>query len=199
MPVFNRRRGYTLIELVVTILIIGVLTAIAVPQYLQTVETGYADDAAATVNMIGTTNKMFALDHNGYYATGVLPAAGAAAGSSCMSTTSNCTAGAAVCPTAAVAADVTNACVLVCCKYLADQDWGDKKYSFSACDPNTGAGGGAGVNGGPATSCGSVANEIAAARRGAGATANYTAWGYYILTSGQVSILGGTTTPPASF
>lgn len=106
------RRGYTLIELVVVVLIIGILASFGIPQYLKTVESSKADDAVSTINMIGTTNKMFALDHSGSYAVGQFTAA--------------CGSGSCASP--------WTACDLVYCKYLADQDWATRPYDYYACN-----------------------------------------------------------------
>ncbi|MDX6770256.1 MAG: prepilin-type N-terminal cleavage/methylation domain-containing protein [Elusimicrobiota bacterium] len=106
------RKGYTLIELVVVVLIVGILASFGIPQYLKTVETSKADDAVSIINMIGTTNKMFALDHSGVYAVGQFTAA--------------CGAGTCVAP--------WTACDLVYCKYLADQDWATRPYDYYACN-----------------------------------------------------------------
>lgn len=163
------RKGYTLIELVVVVLIIGILASFGIPQYLKTVETSKADDAVSTVNMIGTTNKMFALDHSGAYAYGAFTAA----------------CGAGACPTAA---PYSNACALVWCKYLADQDWASRPYEYGACN---GA-----VSGACNTGTGSIGagNQVAAARRRATASSPYSTWGFGMVKTGVITAYG--TTPP---
>ncbi len=160
--------GYTLIELVVTVMIIGILAAFAVPEYLRTVENGRADDAVAISNMIGTTNRMFALDHSGFFVAGQFAAA----------------CGAGVCP-AVVNATQNNPCVLVWCRYLSDQDWGNKPYTFDACDGSV-AGACAGMGAG---------TQVSGAHRLAGAGAPYNGWGYTMNTAGVITAFGGAPAP----
>ncbi|MBI5246116.1 MAG: type II secretion system protein [Elusimicrobia bacterium] len=156
----NNQKGFTLIELLVVVLIIGILAAVGVPSYLKSVETTKADDAVAMVNMIGTTNKMFALDHNNSYVVGTFPVA------------ANTGCGAGACP---AAGPYTTACFLVFCKYLADQNFGSKPYTLNACDPGGAACGSSGVQ------------ATADAKRKAGA---YAAWGYYQTSQGVITGYG---------
>lgn len=171
-------RGFTLIEMIVVVLIMGILAALAVPSYLQSVENTKADDAVGMVSMIGTTNRMFALDHNGVYVTGDFPAAG---GGSCAAGGATCT------------APWTGACKLVACKYLADQDWGTKAYDYSTAGNATGTG---------ACTIASTggSNVVACAKRRAGAfpgtaSATYNVWWYSIDTAGVFSKHASAPTP----
>ena len=153
-----KRKGFTLIELVVVVLIVGILAAFAVPSYLKSVETTKADDAVALVNMIGTTNRMFALDHANTYVAGTFPAGSCGAGT--------CT-----------PPNLADPCTLVYCRYLSDQDFGSKPYTFYACG---GAGSGAcGASGG--------SNSTAGARRKSGI---YSDWGYAQDAQGVITAYG---------
>lgn len=155
-----KSRGFTLMELIIVVLVIGILAAYAVPQYLRTVETSKADDAVALVNMVGTTNKMFALDHSNTYVTGSLSA--------------GC--GTAACPTG----PTFSACALVWCKYLADQAFEAKAYDIFTCDGTT-FGSCAGLGSG---------NFTAGAKRKSGALSPYSTWGFTINTSGKIEAYG---------
>ena len=64
----NARRGFTLIEMLVVVLIIGILAAVAVPQYQLAVEKSRIAEAITQVRAIANAQKVFFLA-NGNWAT----------------------------------------------------------------------------------------------------------------------------------
>ncbi len=184
------RHGFTLIELMVVVLIIGILAAFAIPQYLRSVETAKADDAVALMNMVATTNRMYALDHSTPgFLSGIID--------------NSCNSGAAC-----VGGAGATVCDLVYCKYLASQDFNSKTYIAAADTPaaNTVC---SVTTSFPGTTC---ANCVACVARktasndgvltgapagsvtGVGSYGPYTGWGYGVTTAGSISSVGGAPT-----
>lgn len=116
----NVRKGFTLIELVVVVLIMGILASMGIPYYYKTVETSKATDSVAIGHMLANANRMFRLDNPSASVSG--------------SVTNTCNS--AVCASVSPASP----CRLIACGYVAQQDWNNSSYDFYVC--NNGAGGG---------------------------------------------------------
>ncbi len=61
--------GFTLIELVVIMVIVGILTAIAIPNYSEYVLRGYRSSAQAFISDVASRQTQFFLDRRSYAAT----------------------------------------------------------------------------------------------------------------------------------
>lgn len=73
----DRRRGFTLIEMLVVMTIIGILAAVAIPAYMQYIARGARAEARTTLTQAAQFMERWRTQ-NGTYATAALPAALAA-------------------------------------------------------------------------------------------------------------------------
>ena len=106
----NSRSGFTLIELVVVALIMGIMAAMAIPMYLKTVETTKAGDAVSIGHMLASSYRLYLVDNPALPLSGPL-------NNKCNSQ---------ACGTASTRPP----CKLVACSYVAKQDWDKSSYTF---------------------------------------------------------------------
>ncbi|MBL7131773.1 MAG: prepilin-type N-terminal cleavage/methylation domain-containing protein [Candidatus Omnitrophica bacterium] len=61
------KKGFTLIELIVVVIITAILISLAVPQYIKTIERAKNKEAIANLKLILGTEKIYKLRYSFYY------------------------------------------------------------------------------------------------------------------------------------
>ena len=62
----NKITGYTLLEITVTIVILGVIASVAVPRYLMTIEKTRSGEGIAMLSAMRQAQEGYKLEHSGY-------------------------------------------------------------------------------------------------------------------------------------
>ncbi|MBW2147133.1 MAG: prepilin-type N-terminal cleavage/methylation domain-containing protein [Deltaproteobacteria bacterium] len=65
----KKEKGFTLIELMIVIAIIGILAAIAIPQFAQYRQRAYDADAKSALKNMATAQESYFVDYNEYTVT----------------------------------------------------------------------------------------------------------------------------------
>lgn len=64
------KKGFTLIELIVVVIVIGILATIAIPQYLKATEKAKGGKARNAMGLIAQAEKLYRADSDTYIASG---------------------------------------------------------------------------------------------------------------------------------
>jgi type IV pilus assembly protein PilE len=65
-PYTNKQRGFTLVELMIVVVIIGILAMVAIPAYNDSVTKGRRADAKSTLTSIAARQEQFFMDSKTY-------------------------------------------------------------------------------------------------------------------------------------
>src|SRR3954453_13160105 len=74
---FTRRRGFTLIELIVVVLILGILAAVALPKFVGQSDAAKLNGSLQSLTVLRTAIDTYRVNNTGYPTAANLPVAGA--------------------------------------------------------------------------------------------------------------------------
>lgn len=173
MAMKNREKGFTLMEILVVVTILGVLAVAGVNQYLQSAEAQRAELGSDLISQVAHANLLYNAEKNAYV-SGAL-------------TNALCT-GQTTCPTA------SGACSLITCGYLKMRNFDNQPYMVwagngSASSPACGDGGIGGMNPANVAACGRRRKNSDIGSYGT-SNVTYGAWGYVMDKNGAVTKLG---------
>src|SRR5206468_9182388 len=66
MPSTNRRSGFTLVELLIVVVVIGILAAIAIPKFQSTKGKAYLASVKSDLKNLSTAEESFFYEHRAY-------------------------------------------------------------------------------------------------------------------------------------
>ena len=69
----QNQSGFTLIELMIVVAIIGILAAVAIPAFMEYMRKGKKSEADIALNRIGKSGKAYYVEHSAYPATAAGP------------------------------------------------------------------------------------------------------------------------------
>jgi len=65
----RKMQGFTLVEILIVVVILGILAAIVVPQFTSASETAQANSMVATLQTVRSQLELYKVQHNGNYPT----------------------------------------------------------------------------------------------------------------------------------
>ncbi|MBI3548731.1 MAG: prepilin-type N-terminal cleavage/methylation domain-containing protein [Elusimicrobia bacterium] len=113
------RAGFTILEVLIVVFIIGMMAFFAVPKYMKSSENSKADAARSLLSTVAASNRSYYQDHQ-RYTSGNLTSA-------CRTATCNVGSG----------GGFDSVCNLIACKYLPYQNYDGGPWVIGTCDPGS--------------------------------------------------------------